>query len=94
MVRLAGRAAADAATHQELPRGPRNLPSGISPGDRIRVTAKCRVRGVTPGESGMVLRVIRRPRRRPQTGVVATYVVKLDRGDAVVAFYPGEVERA
>jgi hypothetical protein len=64
----------------------------IQVGDRVRITAKCRVRGVSPGESGIVLRVTRKPRRRPQIGEVAIYVVKLDRGEAIVAFYPDEVE--
>jgi hypothetical protein len=64
--------------------------SDIQVGDRVRVTAKSRVRRYAAGETGIVLRIS----RRAQAGEVNAYVVRMDRDGAVVAFYPGEVEGA
>jgi hypothetical protein len=64
--------------------------STIQAGDRVRVTVKSRMPGYAVGETGMVIRLT----QRPQTGEVATYVVRMDRDGAIVAFYPGEVDRA
>jgi hypothetical protein len=59
-------------------------------GDRVRVTPQCRVPSCAPGDTGTVLRVTRDPR----TCLVINYAVQMDRGEAGIAFRPGEVEWA
>jgi hypothetical protein len=63
----------------------------LKPGDRVRLTADCRVSGYGPGECGVVRLVM----RASAGGPVTLYHVEMDRAgpsSRVVALYPIEVE--
>ena len=70
--------------------GERIVSQDLKPGDRVRLTADCRVSGYGPGECGRVLWVS----RASPGGPVTLYHVEMDRTgpSSVVALYPIEVE--
>lgn len=65
-------------------------PSGLKPGDRVRVTARCRMHGYQAGDKGTVLREL-----TAAAGAALYYLVAMDKGGParmVAVFATDEIE--